>query len=120
MEAALIDEGTPLIAGGMQLIPAGSNAFTKSEQALCYFEVYTPDAVAPATISLRILDGKTGAVVWAGGAPKLDPPAGGKTTIPVSLSVPIASLPLGSYRLEVTATDGAARTARRTVDFEIK
>jgi hypothetical protein len=117
LEASLIDEGTPLIAGGMQLIPTGSNAFAASAQAFCYFEVYTPD---PASIHLRVAESKTGAQKWDGGVAKLDPPAGGKSMIPVGLSVPIASLPSVSYQLEVTATDGAGKTARQTVDFEIK
>jgi VWFA-related protein len=120
LEASLIDEGTPLIAGGTQLIPTGSNAFTKSEQAFCYFEVYTPGAADPTTIRLRILEANTGAPKWDGGAATLDPPAGGKFAIPVGLSVPVGALPPGSYQLEVTATGGANNIVRRTVDFEIK
>jgi VWFA-related protein len=120
LEAALIDEGTPLIAGGMQVTPTGSNAFAKSEQAFCYFEIYSPRTADAATIHLRIVESKTGAQKWDGGVAKLDPPAGGKSTLPAGLSVPIASLPSGSYKLEVTATDGADKTAQRTVDFEIE
>jgi VWFA-related protein len=120
LEASLIDGGTPLIAGGMQVTPTGSNAFTTSEQAFCYFEVYTPGAVDAATIHLRIVESKTGAVKWDGGDARLDPPTGSKSAIPVGLSVPIASLPSGSYQLEVTATDGADKSAKRTVEFEIK
>jgi Ca-activated chloride channel homolog len=120
LEASLIDDGTPLIAGGMQMIPGGSNAFTKSEQAFCYFEIYAPGGADPATVALRILESKTGAPRWDGGAAKLDPPAGGKTTIPVGLSLPIASLPSGPYQLEVTATDGGGKTIERTIDFEIR
>ncbi len=120
LEASLTDEGTPLIAGGTQVILSGSNAFTKSQQAFCYFEVYTPGASETATVNLRILESKTGAQKWDGGVAKLDPPAGGKSTIPVGLSVPIASLPSGSYQLEVTATVGAGKTVQRTAAFEIK
>jgi hypothetical protein len=120
LEASLVDEGTPLIAGGRQLFPAGSNAFARSAQAFCYFEVYTADAADAAIVSLRILDGRTGAQKWDGGTAKLDPAANGHSKIPVGLSVPIASLPSGSYQFEVTAVDTAGKTARRTVDFEIK
>jgi len=120
LEASLIDDGTPLIAGGTQLIPTGSNVFAKSEQAFCYFEVYTPGAADPATIRLRIVEANTGAPKWDGGAAMLDPPAGGKFSVPVGLSIPIASLPSGAYQLEVTATAGATNTAKRMVGFEIK
>ncbi len=70
------------------------------------------------------LEGKTAALKWDGGAAKMNPPPGGKAMmpggIPVGLSVPIATLPSGRYQLEVTATAGADKIARRTVDFEIK
>jgi VWFA-related protein len=127
--AALFGDQTQLIIGGMQLTPAGSNVFTKPEQAFCYFEVYTPDsanvsaagdAAAGDTIEARILDGKTGEPKWDGGSMKLDRLAAGKSTIPVGMNVPIASLAPGAYRLEVTATDGAEKSVRRTADFEIK
>jgi VWFA-related protein len=117
LEASLIDEGTPLIAGGMQLIPAGSSAFTRSEQAFCYFEVYSADS---ATVALRILEAGSGVQKWDGGTANLDPPPRGKSTIPVGLNVPIASLSPGSYRFEVTAKSGSDKSARQTVDFQIK
>ncbi len=116
LDASLIDEGTPLIAGGMQLIPTGSKAFTRSEQAFCYFEIYSP---APVTMTLRIVEAGSGAVKWDGGTANLDPPAG-KSVIPVGLSVPIASLSPGAYKFEVTAKSGSDKSARQTVDFEIK
>jgi len=117
LEASLIDEGTPLIAGGMQVIPTGSNAFTKSEQAFCYFEVYN---AGPVTVALRIVEAGSGVQKWDGGTANLDPPARGKSTIPVGLNVPIASLSPGWYRFEVTAKDKSDKSARQTVDFEIK
>jgi hypothetical protein len=123
LEASLTDEGTPLIAGGMQVTPSGSNVFTKSEQAFCYFEVYPTRAAETATpdlrVDLRILDRKTGGQKWSGGPMKLDPPAGSKSAIPAGLNVPITSLPAGSYQLEVTAT-GGDEAVKRTVEFEIK
>jgi VWFA-related protein len=124
LEASLIDEGTPLVAGGAQVFPAGSNAFARSEQAFCYFEVYAPAGAASANLnlraSLRILESRTGTPKWDSGVAKLDPPAGGKSTIPVGLNVPFASLPAGSYRLEATVTDGSEKTVKRIVDFQIK
>jgi hypothetical protein len=74
LEASLIDEGTPLIADGAQVFPAGTNAFARSEQLFCYFEIYTPDAAIPANVNLRILESKTGAPKWDSGVGKLSPP----------------------------------------------
>ena len=120
LEASLIDEGTPLVAGIMQVIPTGSNAFRASAPAFCYFEVYTPGATESATVGLRILDARTGAQKWDGGRAKLNPPAPGKFTIPVGLSVPVSSLAAGSYKLELTAANDAGKTASRTFDFVIQ
>jgi len=71
-------------------------------------------------VGLRILDARTGAQKWDGGSAKLDPPASGKFTIPVGLSVPISSLAAGSYELEIAAANDAGKTARRTLDFQIR
>ena len=120
LEASLIDEGTPLVAGIMQVIPTGSNVFRASAPAFCYFEVYTPGATESATVALRILDARTGAQKWDGGRAKLDPSAPGKFTIPVGLSVPISSLAAGSYELEIAAANDGGKAARRTVDFVIQ
>ena len=120
LEASLIDEGTPLVAGIMQVVPTGSNTLRASAPAFCYFEVYTPGATESATVGLRILDARTGAQKWDGGSAKIDPPAPGKFTIPIGLAVPVASLAAGSYRLEITAANDAGKTARRTLDFIIQ
>src|SRR5579863_2328720 len=122
--AALFEERTGLVAGGMELTPSGSNVFAKTEQVFCYFEVYTPDSAsiraAGTTVTIRILDGTTADVKWDGGPMKLDSLAAGKSVIPVGLNLPVAPLVPGSYRLEVTAADGAEKPAKRSVAFEIK
>jgi VWFA-related protein len=120
LEGSLIDEGTPLVAGSMQVIPTGSSVFRASSPAFCYFEVYTPDATEPATVTLRILDARTGAQKWDGGNAKLSPPEPGRFTIPVGLSVPISSLAVGSYRLEIAAANDAGKTTRRTLDLVVQ
>jgi VWFA-related protein len=115
---ALFEERTPLVAGRMQLTPAGSNVFTKPEQAFCYFEVYTADPAG--ALGVRIVDAKTGDVKWDGGLIKLDALAAGKSTIPIGLALPVAPLGQGLYRLEVTATDGSGKAVKRTADFEVR
>jgi hypothetical protein len=118
--AALFEERTPLVIGGMQLTPTGSSTFTKPEAAFCYFEVYTPDPSNPASIDVRIVDGKTRDVKWDGGSMKLNPPEAGKSAIPLGLGLPIAQLAAGSYRLEIIAADSTGKSVQRTHDFEIK
>ena len=117
--AALFEERTPLVIGDTQLTPAGSNIFTKPEQAFCYFELYASSNTG-GDIDVRILDGKTGEVKWDGGSMKLNPRADGKSTIPLGMNLPIAPLAPGPYRLEITATDGAGKSVKRLADFEVK
>ena len=113
--AGLLDDRTPLTLNGAEWSPSGANIFDKSEKAYCYLEIYT--TTAP-TLDVRMLDGKTGASVWNGRS-KIDLPAG-QSVIPMGMGLPIGSLPAGSNQLEVTASDGAGKTAKRTAGFEIK
>ena len=61
-----IGDQTPLVAQGMQVIPAGSSQFLKSEPAFFYFEVYDSNP-ASVTAQVRILDRSTGASKWDSG-----------------------------------------------------
>ena len=99
----------------------------KTGPAYCYFEIYTPGANESATVHLRMLDAKTGSPKWEGNASTsrihhqfdMRQP-NGQTTIPVGFNLPIAALPAGPYRLEVTAASGPDKTATRMADFEIR
>jgi hypothetical protein len=112
LSSLLSEDRTPLIAGGMELVPYGSNQFTKSEKAFFYFEVYDSNPAA-VTGQVRILDRKTAEPRWESGPLKLNVPQQGG-------SLPINSLASGSYQLEVTAIDVSDKRAKRTADFEIK
>jgi hypothetical protein len=121
LEVPLADEVTPLIASGTQVIPSGSDDFAPGEHGFCYFEIYAPHTLDPAAaVRFRILEVKTGAQKWDSGFAKLDALGGGKSTIPIGLSMPITSLAPGSYRFEVTAMNGPETTVKRTLDFEIQ
>ncbi len=117
--ASLFDDRTPLSINGVELIPTGAGSFSQSEQAFCYFEIYSPEGGDASSLRLRVLNAKTGEQAWDGGAAKVQFPAG-KSTIPVGVSVPIATLAPGSYELDATVTDGAGKSAQRTAAFEIK
>ena len=110
--ASLSEDRTPLIAGGMELMPYGSNQFTKSEKAFFYFEVYDSNP-ASVTGQVRILDRQTGEPKWDSGRLKLG-------VLQEGGSLPINSLAPGSYQLEITAVDLSNKRAKRTADFEIK
>jgi VWFA-related protein len=117
--AGLIENRTPLIADGVQVVPSGSTQFTKSEPGFFYFEVYAPD---PASVraGIRVLDKKTGEPKVDTGLLKLSPLKNGGDAIPGASKLPIDSLAAGSYELEVTAVDASGKQAKRTADFEVR
>jgi hypothetical protein len=108
--SSVIGDQTSLVAQGVQVIPAGSSQFVKSEQAFFYFEVYDPNP-ASVTAQLRILD-RTGALKWDSGPGKLSVPQQGG-------SFPIGSLDPGPYQLEVTVSNSSGQQAKRIADFQV-
>ena len=115
-----IEGRTPLVAGGTQIVPSGSEVFSKSESGSFYLEVYDANP-ASVTARVRVLDRQTGQPKWDSGSTKLPLPAdGGKPSMPAAASLPLNSLPAGSYRLEIAAADGAGKQATRTADFEVR
>jgi VWFA-related protein len=117
--AGLIENRTPLITDGVQVVPSGSTQFAKSEPGFFYFEVYAPDS-ASVRAAIRVLDKKTGEPKVDTGLLKLSPPKNGGDAIPAGSKLPIDTLAPGSYELEVTAVDASGKQAKRTADFEVK
>ena len=104
----LIGDQTPLVAGGTQVVPSGSDRFVKPGPGYFYLEIYDPDP-ASVTIRARALDRRTGDAKWDSG--NIRP------SLHVMAELPLDTLALGSWRLEVTASDAAGKIATRTVDF---
>ncbi len=128
LDASLIEDKTPLITRGMQIVPTGSSQFKKSELAIFYVEIYEPLLVTPdpknptvVAIQMRVLDRKTGEERGDTGLMRIDLPAtGGNPVIPLGQKMPVASLAPGPYRLELRAMDTAGKAIQRTADFEIE
>lgn len=127
LEAALIEDRTPLIAQGFQVIPAGSVKFKKTDRAAVYFEIYEPallEEEVPKTLAialqLRVFDAKGAMKSDSGGFRIPTPEKGGNPAIPFAGQVPIATLEPGSYKVELTAVDSANNKIARTAAFEIQ
>jgi VWFA-related protein len=112
LDVSLIEDRTPLIAEGRQVVPSGSNQFLKSEPVYFYFEVYGPNPAA-VTARARVTDRQTGDPKWDSGPLKLSSSQQGG-------SIPGNSLAPGSYRLEVAASGSIYAQAKRIADFEVK
>lgn len=120
LAATLFDDRTPLTINGTEMIPGGATTFAKSEPAYCYVEAY-PGSGADRTLTfgLRILNAATGEVAWNGGTASVRVPES-KTSVPFGVTVPVANLSPGSYRVEATVADASGQKAQRTAAFIIK
>jgi len=124
LDAALLEDRTPLVTQGMQLIPSGSDQFKKTDRAGFYVEIYDPQLAGPnppkVGIKMSIVDRKTGEKkIDTGGAAADAKP--GSSLVPVGLKLPVNELPPGSYRLELRAVDSSGNvTQTRTADFEVQ
>jgi len=128
-EAAAVNlapQYVPLVSKGVQFEPAGDTRFRKGEPLFAYFEVYVPkdsDQVAnKIEVQVRIIDGKTGEAKSDTGprdvSSFIQP---GNPIIHVSESIAVDKLPVGSYRLEVQASDSADRsTGWRSSTFSVE
>ncbi len=96
--SSLVQDRTPLIAGGTQFVPFGSTQFAKSDTGFFYLEVYDPDP-ASVSVRVRVLDRKTGQPKWDSGITKLPLPSGGKPSIPAGASLRLNSLAPGADQL---------------------
>jgi VWFA-related protein len=128
LDAALIEDRTPLIAGNVEVIPTGSSQFHKGEPALFYFELYEPllanaDPANPPAIAIRerVLNRKTGEVKADTGSLRLDmPKTMGNPVIRNAEKILVDQLSPGAYTLELTAQDTANELVKRTTDFELQ
>jgi VWFA-related protein len=127
LEAALLEDRTPLIAEGYHVIPAGSSKFKKTDKAAMYFEIYEPalmDAEPPKGLAvglqIRVFDAKAAVKSDSGGFRIPLPDKGGNPQIPFAAQIPVASLEPGMYKVEVTAVDSLKNTFVRTGIFEVQ
>src|SRR5271166_2590271 len=124
LDATLLEDRTPLVTQGLQVIPSGSDHFSKTDRAAFYVEVYDPALAGPnppkVGVQMIVVDRKTGEKKIETGGGAADAKAG-NPLVPVGLKLPVGELPPGSYRLELKAMDTAGNvTPSRTADFEVQ
>jgi VWFA-related protein len=128
LDESLIEDRVPLITQGVQVIPYGSDKFSKTDPVLFYAEIYEPalltaDAKSPVQvgIQIRVLDRKTQEQKFSTGLVRVDTPASSENpTIPVAYRVPLDMVPPGQYVVEVQARDTAGKIATRTTDLIVE
>jgi VWFA-related protein len=128
LDASLIEDRVPLVTEGVQVIPFGSNKFSKSEPVLFYAEIYEPlfQNADPKNkpqvgITIRVLDRKTKDQKFTTGLMRLEfSDKGDNPTIPIAERVPLDTIAAGQYIVELQARDSTGKTATRTADFDLE
>ncbi len=125
MDEALLEERTPLVFGGMQVIPSPNNRFEKSAQPVCYVEVFEPllpHDVPRVGILFDIVNRKTNQQVFNSNTILInDFIRPGNPVVPAGFKLPIDQLQAGDYRLEVRGRDSAGNASTvRTADFSVE
>jgi hypothetical protein len=125
LDAALLEDRTPLVVQGMQIIPSGTNRFRKSDNVVLYSEVYEPllSSEKPPIVGVgyTLVNRITEKEAFKSGAIRCDSfIQKGNTVIPIGLKVPVKDVPEGSYRLIFEAIDNAGnRAPSRTVLLDL-
>ena len=125
LDAILLEDRTPLVVKGLQVVPSASNRFKKSDSVILYTEIYEPlltsDKPPQVGIGYHILERASNKEVFFTGTVRADDfIQKGNPVIPMGLLVKVSDLPPGSYRLVVQAIDGAGNKApNRIVDFDL-
>ncbi len=127
LDSSLIEDRTPLIAGGAEVIPYGADKFSKTQGVFFYTEVYEPlmtnadpNNRPVIGMTIRVLDRKTREEKYSTGLMRLDMkgvPENEK--IPLAERVPLDQVGPGQYTIEIDARDSAGKTATRTADFDL-
>ena len=111
----------PLTFRGNRITISGSNRLSRTGIAEAYFEIYEPapsgDQDVHLTMRVHLLDAQN-EQKWDSTDVDLSALAkSGDRAIPVAFKLPVAILPPGAYRAELTVRDSAGNRATRSVQF---
>jgi VWFA-related protein len=126
LDAALLEDKTPLVVRGMEMTPSASNRFKRTEPVAIYAEVYEPLLTGPKPprvgLEMIVVDRKSGAKKVDIGIPNTDSSIQkGNPVIPLGLKLPVDSLTPGSYQLQMRALDSEGNSSSvRFSDFEVE
>jgi len=125
LDSVLLEDRTPLVIKGIQIVPSGSNRFKHTDNVILYTEIYEPllTSATPPIVGMgySIFDRASNQRVFFTGAQSTtDYIRKGNSVIPVGMKVKVDDLKPGSYRLVMQAVDSAKnRAPDRTVEFDI-
>jgi len=125
LDSVLLEDRTPLVVKGIQIVPSGSNRFKHTDNVVLYSEIYEPllTSETPPVVGMgyRIFERSTNKQVFFTEIIRADDFIHkGNPVIPIGLKVKVDDLKPGSYLLLMQAVDSAKNQApNRTVGFDI-
>jgi len=124
VDATLLEDRKPLIVKGMQITPAGSYQFKKTDNVTLYSELYEPllktEPATKVAAGYRIYDTSNKEVFFTGGVPLDAFVEKGNPVVPFALKVDTKNLQPGTYRLVLLAVDEKKNQApQRPVEFTV-
>ena len=125
LDSVLLEDRTPLVVKGLQIVPSGSNRFKHTDNVILYTEIYEPllTSATPPNVGMgyRIFERSTNKQVFFTEVIRAeDFIQKGNSVIPIGLKVKVDDLKPGSYRLMMQAVDSATNHAPdRTVEFDV-
>jgi hypothetical protein len=126
MDAALMEDRTPLMFKDMELVPSTSYRFAQKSPPVVYVEVYEPelkgDHVPRVGLLFDIVDRKTNKSAYSSNTILInDFIQPGNPLIPFGFKLPVEQLQAGEYRVEIKARDGEGNVSTvRSADFSIQ
>ena len=124
LDSQLLEDRTPLVVQGVQVLPSASNRFKKTDTAGIYAEVYEPLLKNPnppeVAYDLIVVERKSGKEKLHVGD-RIPKGTAGNPVLALGLQLPVATLGPGSYRLQLRAVDSKDNVSKiRTADFEVE
>ena len=124
-DAVLLEDRTPLVVKGLQVVPSAVNRFKRSDKVVMYSEVYdsllSSDKPPRVAIGYKIQERATNKEVFFTGTVAADEfLQKGSLVVPIGMLVAVKDLSPGSYRLIFMAMDAAGGKApSRVLDFDL-
>jgi len=125
LDSVLLEDRTPLVVKGMQIVPSATNRFKHTDSVVVYSEIYEPLLTSenPPVVAMgyTVFERTSNNKVFSTGAVRCDDfIQKGNPVVPIGMKVKVDELKPGAYRLVMQAVDSAKNNApNRSVDFEI-
>jgi hypothetical protein len=125
LDSVLLEDRTPLVVKGMQIVPMAVNRFKKTDKVVLYSEIYdsllTEEKPPRVVLGYKIQERSTNKeMFFTGTVPADEFLQKGSPVVPIGMMVVVKDLAPGSYRVVLMAADsGGRQAAARMADFDI-